>query len=342
MIRNILFVDDDQVLCKVIQKHLGKYPDNFTVITAGDGFDAIKQLKKFPVSLVIVDLMMPRLDGMSLINHLGENYPDIPCVIISSLDDSRLQEAAQAKGIIGYLKKPFQIETLVSLINEVLQKESASGIMHSISPAVFLQFMEVEAKSCTIRILDNTTSQGGVVYFSDGKMLDARIGNLQGIEAAYELFSWESATIFLQNECEPRKNVINSALTPIIMKAAAMKDEAKALRADIPAASPLRKIADTEMTVPFNPAGLELLQTREGKQLGLKRYFRDEQMADAVNHLTTLGKNNGLGEMRFACVNKDKECRIVLPGPPPMVLELEPNCPPDKFIALLKEDSASD
>ena len=342
MVRNILFVDDDQVLCKIALKQLSKYRENFALVTAGDGFEAIRQLKKTPVSLVIVDLMMPRLDGMSLINHLGENYPDIPCIIISSLDDARLVEASKSKGIIGYLKKPFRIETLASLINGVLQKESAGGIMHGVSPAVFLQFMEVEAKTCTIRILDNTTPQGGVVFFRDGKMLDARIGALHGIEAAYELFSWENATVFLRNECEPRENVINSALTPIIMKAAGMKDEAEAPQTDIPAASPFQEVAGNKIAFPFNAAGLELLQRREGKELGLKKYFRDEQMTEVVELLTTLGKNNNFGEVAFAYVKKDKECRIVLPGPPPTVLELEPNCIPDKIIDFLQTDSSKE
>ena len=87
--------------------------------------------------------------------------------------------------------------------------------------------MEMDAKSCTIRIIDKASRQGGILYFHEGQLLDARVGALHGIEAAYEVFSWDSATIFMRNECEPRANTINSELTPIIMKAVGMKDEAE-------------------------------------------------------------------------------------------------------------------
>ena len=137
MIRNILFVDNDTILSNAVTESLAPYQESFAVVTAGDGFAALQQLNKFPVSLIIAELTMPRMDGMSLLVHLCEQYPDIPAIIISAKDDNELRTIARTKGVIGYLKKPFQANKLIAAINSVLQREAAGGIMHDISPPVF-------------------------------------------------------------------------------------------------------------------------------------------------------------------------------------------------------------
>jgi CheY-like chemotaxis protein len=331
MVRNILFVDDDEILRMALEKSLARYRENFNIVTASDGFDAVKQLKKTAVSLVVLDLIMPRMDGMSLLSHIRENYSDIPCIIVSSIDDSQLQEISKTSGAIGYLKKPFQAERLVATITGILQREAVGGIMNDISPAVFLQFIEMDAKSCTIRIIDNATHQGGIMYFKDGEMLDARIGPLRGIEAAYELFSWDTATIFMRNECDPRENNINSTLTPMIMKAVGMKDEAEVQQQD--------NIPNSAIICPSDTTRIEQLKMKLGKDLGLKKCYQDVQVDKVAEQLAKLGKDKGLGDFRFAYIDNDENCKIILSGPPPTVLEIAPNCTPDKIINLLINDN---
>ncbi len=335
MIRNILFVDNDVILSNAVTKSLAQYQESFAVVTAGDGFEAVQQLKKIPVSLVVLELIMPRMDGMSLVAHLSEHYPDIPAIIISAKDDADLQAIAKTKGIIGYLRKPFQADKLVAAIQSVLQHEATSGIMHDISPPVFLQLMEMDAKSCTIRIIDKATEQGGILYFLDGELLDARVGVLHGIQAAYEIFSWDSATIFMRNECEPRTNTINSELTPIIMKAVGMKDEAESPQSEDADDPPPENQARQEQTAPATAARIELLKNELGRKLGLKKCFQDAQVAQAVKNLTEISKQEKYGAFSFAYITNNKNHRIVLSGQPPIVLNITPECPPDIIVDLL-------
>ena len=335
MVRNILFVDDDAILGNAVTKSLVQYRESFAVVTAGDGFEAVQLLKNIPVSLVILELIMPRMDGMSLVSHLHQHYPDIPAIIISSMDEMQLQEISKASGIIGYLRKPFQADKLVAAINSVLQHEAAGGIMHDISPPVFLQLMEMDAKSCTIRIVDKATQLGGILYFQEGELLDARVGKLRGLEAAYEVFSWNSATIFMRNECEPRENIINSELTPIIMKAVGMKDESESPESEN-SPDPLRKSsAGQEQTAARTTARIELLKNELGLELGLKKCFQNAQMTQAVQHLAEISKKESYGAFNFAYISHNKTHRIVLSGQPPAVLEIVPKCPPYKIINLL-------
>ncbi len=225
MLRKILFVDDDQILRGAVEKHLETHKEHFLTVVACDGFDAVKKLKKMPFSLVVLDLIMPRMDGMSLLSHIRDHYPDIPVIIISSLPVESMQQLATATDVVAYHHKPFQVGELVATIMDVLRNEARGGIMHDVSPAVFLQFMEMDAKTCTIRILDKASKQGGILYFIDGQLVDARISDLRGMDAALKAFAWDAATIFLRNDCPPREDIINSGLQPIIMKAAGMRDE---------------------------------------------------------------------------------------------------------------------
>jgi CheY-like chemotaxis protein len=335
MVRNILFVDNNAILCNAVTKSLTQYRESFAVVTACDGFEAVQQLKKIPVSLVILELIMPRMDGMSLVNHLHQHYPDIPAIIISAMDEMQLQEISKAINVIGYLKKPFKADKLVAAINSVLQHEAAGGIMHDISPPVFLQLMEMEAKSCTIRIVNKATQLGGILYFQEGELLDARVGELHGIEAAYEVFSWNSATIFMRNECEPRENTINSDLTPIIMKAVGMKDESERPESEDSPDPPPKVSVGQEKTGALTTARIELLKNELGLELGLEKCFQDAQMTQVVQQLAEISKKESYGAFNFAYISHNKTHRIVLSGQPPAVLEIVPKCPPNKIIDLL-------
>ena len=120
MIRKVLFVDDDQILRTAIEQRLSLHSERFGLVTAVDGFDAVGKLKEHPVSLVVLDLVMPRMDGMSLIDHLSQHYPDLPIIVASAIGDEKVAEVARSSSAFGYLNKPFQADDLVAMIEELL------------------------------------------------------------------------------------------------------------------------------------------------------------------------------------------------------------------------------
>lgn len=225
MVRNVLFVDDDQILLLAIEKRFAAFSDYFSIIKANDSFEAIQKLKDTSVSLIVLDLKMPDTDGMRLLSHTRGKYPDIPVIVVSGYKTTEMNKLAEAKGVVAYISKPFQVDDLGKIIMSTLQREADGGIMRNVSPTVFLQLMEMEAKTCTIRVLSKKSGMGGILYFIDGDLLDVRVGEIKGLDAAYKIFGWDDVTFFIQNECAARENIINSPLQPIIMKAVGMKDE---------------------------------------------------------------------------------------------------------------------
>ncbi|MBN1276172.1 MAG: response regulator [Deltaproteobacteria bacterium] len=227
MIRDILIVDDDQEMLLSLKEGLERYGDTFSVLLAGDGEDAIKKLKNNHISLVVTDLKMPRIDGFALLAHVMENYPDIPVIMITAYSTPKMKIMAKEGGAVGYIEKPFLVEDLARKIMSTLRNEADGGTLHSVSSGMFLQVIEMEQKTCTIRVDNSSLGKKGVLFFREGNLLDARINGIQGESAALQILSWDNVNISIQNECLQQKKIIHGDLQAILLEAMRLKDEAQ-------------------------------------------------------------------------------------------------------------------
>lgn len=341
MRRRILFVDDDPILRKTIQPHLEKQHEHFTTVMAKDGFEAVKQLQLAPFSLVVCDLVMPRMDGISLIQHLRDNYPDIPRIIASGVAIEKIGNVANAPDILAFLSKPYRPEALCSLILNTLRREAEGGIMYDVSPAVFLQFVEMDARTCSIRVLDKRGKHGGILYFIDGELVDARIDDLRGMEAALKFFTWPTATLFIGNDCPPRPNTINSSLQPIIMKAAGMRDEDESAidEGEDGEDRPIVEPAADHLVPPeaeLEPSLVRLLHDHLGHACQAEDIEQSGAISAAVKQLQLLGENSGFGDFHLGRLDDGRQIGVLVPGPPPALLHL-PKATANRLLAFLEE-----
>ena len=355
MLRKVLFVDDDQIMLLALQKRLAKYNDTFSIILAEDGFDAVQKLKENPVSLVVLDLKMPRMDGISLLAYLSGKYPDIPVIVISGYRTEEMRRLASQKEVIAYISKPFQLDDLAKVVLAALRQEAEGGTLHNVSPVVFLQLMEMESRTCTIRVIDRITERGGVLFFKEGKLYDARVDQVKGIDAAYIIFTWEDVTLFIRNECLVHDDVINSTLQPIIMKAVELKDEqvVETPRRNEGATTGFGAFENAlnEAISPL-PAGIggaaaleeqsaiekvhSLLLIEIGEKSGVEDIYFDSKKDDIVNAISELGAIFSLGPLKVGYIDSGKETdEVILPGEPSMVIKVDRKCPQDKMLQVL-------
>jgi CheY-like chemotaxis protein len=370
MIRKVLFVDDDQIMLLALEKRLAKYSDTFSIILAEDGFDAVRKLKENSVSMVVLDLKMPRMDGVSLLTHISDKYPDIPVVIISGYRTEEMHNLAKEKEVVAYISKPFQVDDLAKVILTTLRKEAEGGTLHNVSPVVFLQLMEMESRTCTIRIIDRVSERGGVLFFKDGKLYDARVNQIKGIDAAYIIFTWEDVTLFIRNECPAKVNVINSSLQPIIMKAVGMKDEqvpeidAEDEAETVEEAVEESFVAEDEpvdnkstqdqessledLELPEEVTASEpdqeplidrvrnLLLTEVGEKCGLQDIYHDSKADPVLHSISELGSMFNFGRFRVGYIDRGMVTdEIFIPGEPSIVIKVSPRCPQDKIVNVL-------
>jgi two-component system response regulator HydG len=116
----ILVVDDSPDTLEVLKRNLES--EGYLVFTAPGAVEAIKIIKSSPIDLVITDLKMPEVDGLSLVRHIQENYKNIGVMMITGYPSIEGAVEAVKFGAEEYLSKPFTDEELFSAVSRVLDK----------------------------------------------------------------------------------------------------------------------------------------------------------------------------------------------------------------------------
>ena len=225
MTRNILIVDDEKDMLMSLREGFETYADSFSVILAEDGEEAVDKLKENAVSLVVTDLRMPRMDGFSLLIHIMTYYPDIPVIIMTAYSRPVMERMAMKIGAVEYIEKPFRMDDLAQKIISILEKESEGGVFTRVSAAMFAQLIEMEEKTCTVRLVDRSSNKRGVLFFREGELIDARVDNTQGEAAALEILAWDDVILSIQDQCSQKERKIDSEFPDLIADAMRLKDE---------------------------------------------------------------------------------------------------------------------
>ncbi len=103
MIPNVLIVNNDREMLTTLEEEFAKYDDIFTVLTAEDGQAAVDVLRHDTVSLVVTDLKVPRIDGLGLLKHVMEGYPEIPVIVITAYSAPEMERLVREGGAAGIL-----------------------------------------------------------------------------------------------------------------------------------------------------------------------------------------------------------------------------------------------
>jgi len=338
MIKKVLFVDDDPILCHIIQKKFTRYKHSFSVITAGDGLEAIEKLKENTISLVVTDLKMPKMDGLTLLAHLSEKYPDIQVIVQTGHGTPALKKISLERGAAGYIEKPLNAEDLGQKIITSLKKESEGGTLRAVTLEVFLQLIEMEQKTCTIRVVEKKSGKQGTLFFRDGDLLDARFSVHQGKSAAYGILSWDEVALSIQNDCAIKKKKIDGDLQAILIDAVRLRDEAG--ENEEPAQETRGAETDIEESVPKALPLEDIVRNKLKKVKGGSKYladiYQDNSWNDLVTRASEVGKFFMAGTLKSCYIDRGEETDfILLPGKEITVISVDPKCSRDSFLRAL-------
>jgi len=119
-VNRVLIVDDELMNRDVLKKVLGK--EGFAVAEASNGEEAMALLDEVSCGLVLMDLMMPVMDGFETIAAIRrqERYRELPLVVITALNDPASLERAIALGADACIVKPFDLPLLVQTVRDAL------------------------------------------------------------------------------------------------------------------------------------------------------------------------------------------------------------------------------
>lgn len=119
--KKILVIDDEEDMQKLLKMRLEQ--DNFTVIIAGDGDIGAKAAEQEVPDLIILDIMMPKVDGYSCLKEIRKlpKTKDIPILILSGKEEEKVRDLFAFQKIDGYIEKPFELDNLVMKVKEILK-----------------------------------------------------------------------------------------------------------------------------------------------------------------------------------------------------------------------------
>ena len=115
----VLVVDDDDAIRTLVERVLRR--EKYEVESARDGHEAIEKLSRNDYGTILLDLMMPRVDGLGVLRFLETERPDVgKSVIVMTANLHGAAEAARAKPAFTVLPKPFELEQLITHVRNCL------------------------------------------------------------------------------------------------------------------------------------------------------------------------------------------------------------------------------
>ena len=121
----ILIVDDDLVLLQQLQSALeGR---NYTTLTARNGDEALDAFHESAYDLVILDIMMPGLDGLSFLREIRDGKDETPVLMLSAKGDIEDKIRGLDLGADDYLSKPFSVNELLARVRALLRRKNGPG-----------------------------------------------------------------------------------------------------------------------------------------------------------------------------------------------------------------------
>ena len=121
----ILVIEDEPRILAFVSR--GLEAEGFTVDAAGDGPDGLRRAVVEAYDLVVLDLLLPRLDGLAVLRELQQRRPQLPVVIVSARGDLETKLRGFGLGACDYVSKPFSFDELLARIRAQLRRGQLSG-----------------------------------------------------------------------------------------------------------------------------------------------------------------------------------------------------------------------
>lgn len=232
--QNLLLVDDDAKSLRVMEVSLRNA--GYAVTTAANGAEALAKVHGVRPSLILADTEMPVLDGYELCRRVkaDEALAEVPFIFLTDEKSVEAKVRGLELGAEDYLTKPIYIKEVITRVRMVLQKRERDslerkdkrrffGSLEDMGVVDLLQTIEIGRKSGVIRF--ERGHRKGTLWFVDGRVIDARAGQLHGDDAVFRLLTWEEGTFEIDFRRPERKPVIEGSIQSLLMEGMRRVDE---------------------------------------------------------------------------------------------------------------------
>jgi CheY-like chemotaxis protein len=208
------------------------------VVTAENGAAAIKRMKQQKPDLIISDVMMPLMDGLTLCRVIAKDpaLKDIPFLLISGYKNPENRVQGLKLGAIDYITKPFDLEELSLKINTVLKRErriqkdsdetkGIEGRLEEMSVPEIVQILNLGRKTAQVEIHYEPGGVHGTVYFSRGEINFVSTEKCEGEDAFCEMLKWDQGSFKIRHGIQPPSVNISKSTMGLLMDGMKIIDE---------------------------------------------------------------------------------------------------------------------
>jgi two-component system, OmpR family, response regulator VicR len=186
MAKKILIVEDERDVVKLLRYNLEK--EGFRVSAVTDGSLALAEMRREPSDLVILDLMLPGIDGLEICRQLrrNERYSNVPILMLTARSEEADRVVGLELGADDYVTKPFSMRELIARVRALLRRQDPTPQRNSLqhgdihidpsAHAVNVSGRHVELSALEFRLLHYLAAHPGMVFSRD-HLLDRVWGN---------------------------------------------------------------------------------------------------------------------------------------------------------------------
>ena len=148
----VLIIDDDKELCKLMKKCVEQ--ENLSAVVAHGGFEGLRLLEenKDACSLIILDVMMPDLDGFQVLQKI-RGKSNVPVLMLTAKSDEEDKVSGLRLGADDYLTKPFSINELMARVNSLIRRYTTlNPVVGSEAATMLLKDMVIDKTSRTVTV----------------------------------------------------------------------------------------------------------------------------------------------------------------------------------------------
>jgi CheY-like chemotaxis protein len=230
----ILMVDDDQDFLEVYWEVLKRLPTQPEVHTASNGGRALALLESEPFNLMVVDLQMPKMDGLQVISVARRKYPQMRVVVLTGLREEEFRIRAYGMGVDQFWQKPStdkEVELFLESIDSLLQQETHGGF-RGIQSKSLVDILQLESLSQTSGVLKITNGLlEGRIWLQGGDIIDAEAEDLSGEAACRRILGWKAGSFEMMPPDPARERKIFISCQALLLEIAQAVDEATGAKA---------------------------------------------------------------------------------------------------------------
>jgi Tfp pilus assembly protein PilZ len=228
--KNILVVDNDPIMLHMFVGLLKSQGSGFVrILLAVNGQAALKVLANKEVHLLITGLHLPEKETLNLLSQLAAGYSNIRVVVMT--DGASAMFCSKVKPIpsVIHFDQALDVSLLIRRVFDEL-RINYGGQLHGISLASFLQMMELEKRSCTVKVM--AKAKIGTIYLKRGQPIAARTGEVTGKPAALQILTWQNVSIDIDYAPIAVPAEMDAQLMKLILESGRMVDEKQSRRTD--------------------------------------------------------------------------------------------------------------